>query len=91
MHTVRPIIIIAVGNLYSHNVLLDDSFTAKVADFGFVTPLPTDVGSTAVITAIGAVSLAGTRGYTAPEYTEGKRGTKTDVYSYGVVSVYKCV
>ena len=72
--------------LCSHNVLIDDNFTAKVADFGFITPLPQNVGSIAVVTAAGAISLAGTRGYTAPEYADGKRGTKSDVYSYGVVS-----
>ena len=49
--------------------------------------MPTNVGSTAVVTVAGAIGLADTRGYTAPEYTDGKRGTKTDVFSYGVVSV----
>lgn len=53
--------------------------------------MPTNVGSTSVVTAAGAIGLAGTRGYTAPEYADGKRGTKTDVYSYGVVSIIKNV
>lgn len=61
--------------------------TAKVADFGFVTPAPLNVGSTAVVTAVGTVKLAGTRGYTAPEYIDGRRGPLSDVYSYGVVSL----
>lgn len=69
-----------------HNILLDNSFTAKVCDFGFVTAIDTKVGSTNVVTAVGTIGLAGTRGYTAPEYTDGKRGPKSDVYSYGVVS-----
>ena len=73
------------------NVLIDESFTAKVADFGFVNPLPNNVGSTAVVTAIGAIALAGTRGYTASEYAAGKRGPKTDVYMYGVHCKNKCV
>ena len=58
--------------------------TAKVADFGFVTATPAKIG---LVTAAGAVALAGTRGYTAPEFNDGKRGPLSDVYSYGVVSV----
>lgn len=58
-----------------------------VADFGFLTPLPNQVGNTSLMTVAGAIGLAGTRGYVAPEYNDGKRGSKTDVYSYGIVSV----
>ena len=72
--------------LSSHNILLDDAFTPKVADFGFLTPLPQQVGATSLMTVAGAIGLAGTRGYVAPEYNDGKRGTKIDVYSYGIVS-----
>ena len=78
---------ITVKSVLRQNVLIDESFTAKVADFGFVTPLPTNDGSKAIVTARGAIGLARTRGYTAPEYADGKRGPKTDVYMYGVVSV----
>lgn len=42
------------------------------------------VGSTNVITATSV--LLGNRGYTAPEYVDGKVGTFSDVYGYGVVS-----
>ena len=67
--------------MYRHNILLDDTFGAKVADFGFMTPV------TCVMTAAGTVQLAGTRGYLPPEYVDGKRGSKSDVYSYGIVRV----
>ena len=53
---------------------------AKVGDFGFVTPTPTKVGSdTTVFTAAGAIGLAGSRGYTPPEFNDGKRSPLTDV------------
>ena len=74
-------------NYCRHNILIDENFSARVADFGFVTPLPENVGSTSVISAKGSVLLAGTRGYLAPEFTDGKRRAKSDVYSYGIVSV----
>jgi serine/threonine protein kinase len=70
---------------YSQNILLDGTLIAKVADFGFVTPLPQQVGETRMVTAAGAMALAGTRGYLAPEFADGRHSTKSDVYSYGVV------
>ncbi len=69
------------------NILLDMNFSAKLADFGFVKALPTQVGSTTIVTAVGTVALAGTRGYIPPEFTDGKHGVRSDVFSYGVVSV----
>ena len=60
---------------------------AVIADFGFVTPLPTTVGSTSLVTAAGALTLAWSRGYLAPEITDGKHGVASDVYSYGVVGI----
>ena len=41
-----------------------------------------------LMTVAGTVGLAGTRGYVAPEFNDGKRGVKTDVFSYGIVSVH---
>ena len=73
-------------NFSRQNILLDAALTSKVADFGFVTPMPVNVGGTAIVTAAGAMTLAGSRGYLAPEFTEGRHGIKSDVYSYGVVS-----
>ena len=75
-----------LDNFSRHNILLDATLTPKVADFGFVTPMPVNVGNTAIVTAAGAMTLAGSRGYTAPEFTEGRHGIRSDVYSYGVVS-----
>ena len=66
--------------------MLDESLHPRVADFGFATPLPSNIGSTKLLTVCGAVSLAGTRGYVAPEFNDGRRGVKTDVYMYGIVS-----
>ena len=61
---------------------------AKIGDFGFAVQLPVQVGTTQVVTAVGSAVLAVTRGYLAPEFTEGKHGVKSDVYSYGVVSYF---
>ena len=58
---------------------MDDWLHPRVADFGFATPLPSNIGSTKLLTVCGSVRLAGTRGYVAP-------GVKTDVYMYGIVS-----
>ena len=41
------------------------------------------LGSTSMITVAGTVALAGTRGYLPPEFADGKRGVKSDVYRYG--------
>ena len=70
----------------SQNVLLDANLVAKLSDFGFAMQLPQQVGSTQLITAVVGGTLAGTRGYLAPEYIEGKHGVKSDIYSYGLVS-----
>lgn len=69
-----------------HHILLDECCRVYLADFGFATAMPIQHGSTCVVTAVGAVSLAGTRGYLAPEFADGKHGVKSDVYSYGIVS-----
>ncbi|GAA0183152.1 hypothetical protein LIER_30619 [Lithospermum erythrorhizon] len=64
------------------NILVDENFRAKLADFGLSRAFPNDEDGTHV----GTTVVAGTPGYLDPEYYETSRLTeKSDIYSFGIV------
>ncbi|XXG56645.1 hypothetical protein AAC387_Pa03g4006 [Persea americana] len=61
------------------NILLDDSYTARISDFGLAKLLKADPTRT-------NSSIRGTKGYVAPEWFKKMAITaKVDVYSFGVM------
>ncbi|XP_019095494.1 PREDICTED: probable LRR receptor-like serine/threonine-protein kinase At5g59680 isoform X1 [Camelina sativa] len=62
------------------NILLDEQYKAKLADFGLSRSFP--VGGDSHVSTV----IAGTPGYLDPEYYHTSRlGEKSDVYSFGIV------
>jgi hypothetical protein len=60
------------------NILLDDSFNAKLSDFGLCKLIDRDTSQ--VIT-----RMRGTPGYLAPEWLTSQITEKADIYSFGIV------
>lgn len=60
------------------NILLDENFNAKVSDFGLSKLIDKDESQV-------LITMRGTPGYLAPEWSQPKVTVKVDIYSFGIV------
>ncbi|CAM6046472.1 unnamed protein product [Sphagnum compactum] len=80
LHTRNPIIVHL--DIKPQNILLDQDYTPKLADFGLAKIL--DGKDEDVVS---STSTPGTSGYMAPEILLKQASTKSDVYSFGVLLI----
>ncbi|KAF3855075.1 hypothetical protein F7725_023130 [Dissostichus mawsoni] len=66
----------------SANILLDETFVAKISDFGL-----TRASAKRTSTTMMTERIVGTRAYMAPEALRGQITSKSDVFSFGVMEV----
>ncbi|XP_013876277.1 interleukin-1 receptor-associated kinase 4 [Austrofundulus limnaeus] len=64
----------------SANILLDETFVAKISDFGL-----TRASASRTLTTMMTERIVGTRAYMAPEALRGEITSKSDIFSFGVV------
>ncbi|KAH9547401.1 hypothetical protein CY35_11G032700 [Sphagnum magellanicum] len=83
LHKCNPIILHL--DIKPQNILLDQDYTPKLADFGLAKILD---GKDEDVIQLASKSTPGTLGYMAPEILEKKQAsTKSDVYSFGVLLI----
>ncbi|KAG2456017.1 IRAK1 kinase, partial [Polypterus senegalus] len=84
LHSEEPKLI--HGDIKSANILLDEHFNPKLADFGLARFIQSNRTPGRTSTVARTQSVRGTMAYLPPEYIRnGEISTGTDVYSFGVV------
>ncbi|KAH8947331.1 hypothetical protein BDL97_11G035200 [Sphagnum fallax] len=82
LHKCNPIIVHL--DIKPQNILLDQDYTPKLADFGLSKILN---GKDEDVIQLASTSTPGTSGYMAPEILLKQASTKSDVYSFGVLLI----